>query len=110
MSEHREGKPILGIDLGGTKIATALATTQGKILVREYSPTLAQSGPDTVIHSIFTVIEKTISAGKLKPSQLLGIGIGAAGIIDSDNGKVIFSPNLPGWHEVPLRDAVAQRF
>jgi glucokinase len=110
MSEHKEGKLILGVDLGGTKIATALATAQGEIIAREYSPTPAQSGPDAVIDSMLTAIEKTISAGKLKPSQLLGVGIGAAGIIDSDNGKVIFSPNLPGWHEVPLRDAIQQRF
>jgi len=40
----------------------------------------------------------------------LGIGIAAAGIIDSDKGRVISSPNLPGWHEVPLRDAIEQRF
>jgi len=103
-------KLILGVDLGGTKIATALATAQGEILSREYSLTPAQAGPDAVTSSIITTIEKNLSSGKVKPSQLLGIGIAAAGIIDSDNGKVIFSPNLPGWNEVPLRDAVARRF
>jgi len=94
-------KLILGVDLGGTKIATALATAQGEILSREYSLTPAQAGPDAVTSSIITTIEKNLSSGKVKPSQLLGIGIAAAGIIDSDNGKVIFSPNLPGWNEVP---------
>ena len=108
MPEHK--KLILGVDLGGTKIATALATAQGEILGQEYSPTPAQAGPDAVISSIFEAIEKTITLGKVELSQLLGIGIAAAGIIDCDNGKVIFSPNLPGWNEVPLRDAVEQKF
>lgn len=110
MSKNKEQKLILGVDLGGTKIATALVTAQGEIVVRRRSPTPAQAGPDAVISSICTTIDKTLSAKKSSPSQLLSIGIAAAGIIDSDNGKVIFSPNLPGWHEVPLRDAIEQRF
>ena len=107
MSEHKE--LILGVDLGGTKIATALATAQGEILARGYSLIPLQANPDAVIDSIFMTIGKTISVNKMK-SQLLGIGIAAAGIIDSDKGKVIFSPNLPGWHNVPLRDVVEQNF
>lgn len=110
MPENKEQKLILGVDLGGTKIATALATAQGEILARGRRPTPAQAGPDVVIKSICATIGKILSAKKLESSQLLGIGIAAAGIIDSDKGKVISSPNLPGWHEVPLRDAVEQRF
>ena len=106
--EHKE--LILGLDLGGTKIATALATAQGEILARGYSPTPAQDGPDVAVDSIFTTIEKTISARKLKASQLLGIGIAAAGLVDGDKGEVISSPNLPRWREVPLRGIIEQRF
>jgi glucokinase len=107
MMEHKE--LILGLDLGGTKITTALATTQGEILARGYSPTPAQDGPDAAVDSIFTTMEKTISARKLKASQLLGIGIAAA-LVDGDKGEVISFPNLPRWHEVPLRDIVERRF
>lgn len=110
MPENKEQKLILGVDLGGTKIATALATAQGEILARGRRPTPAQAGPDAVIKSICATIDKILAAKNLEPSQLLGIGIAAAGIIDSDKGKVISSPNLPGWHEVPLRDAIEQRF
>jgi glucokinase len=63
-----------------------------------------------VISSIFATVEKTLSLGKIDLSRVLGIGVAAAGIIDSDNGKVAFSPNLPGWRDVPLRDAIEQRF
>jgi len=110
MPKNKEQKLILGVDLGGTKIATALATAQGEILARGRRPTPAQAGPDAVIKSICATIDKTLAAKRLEPSQLLGIGIAAAGIIDSDKGKVISSPNLPGWHEVLLGDAVEQRF
>ena len=103
-------KLILGVDLGGTKIAAALATTQGEIVARGRRPTPAQAGPDAVINSVCATINEVLSAKELQPSRLSGIGIAAAGIIDSANGKVIFSPNLPGWHEVPLREAIEQRF
>lgn len=110
MPKNKEQKLILGVDLGGTKIATAIATAQGEILARGRRSTPAQAGPDAVIKSICATIDKTLAARKLEPSQLLGIGIAAAGIIDSGKGKVISSPNLPGWHEVPLRDAIERRF
>jgi Transcriptional regulator/sugar kinase len=110
MAGYKKDKLTLGVDLGGTKIATALATAQGEIVARGYTPTPAQAGPDAVIKSICATIDETLEKIPTDSSQLLGIAIAAAGNIDSDNGKVIFSPNLPGWDEVPLRDIVEQRF
>ena len=103
-------KLILGVDVGGTKIAAAVVTDEGKVISRGYGSTSAQAGPQVVIDNIFATIDRTISSSNVVLSQLSGIGIAAAGIIDSKKGKVIFSPNLPGWHEVPLGDAVHQRF
>lgn len=103
-------KLILGVDVGGTKIAAAVITDEGKVVSRGYGSTPAQAGPQVVIDNIFATIDRTISSSNVVLSQLSGIGIAAAGIIDSRKGKVIFSPNLPGWHEVPLGDAVRQRF
>ena len=110
MAEHKENKFILGVDVGGSKIAAAVATTQGKILARGYNPTSAQAGPNIVINRILVTMEETLSRSKVDAAQLSGIGIGVAGIIDSENGKVIFSPNLPGWRELPLKDIVQQHF
>jgi glucokinase len=103
-------KLILGVDVGGTKIAAAVVTDEGKVISRGYGSTSAQAGPQVVIDNIFATIDRTISSSNVVLSQLSGIGIAAAGIIDSRKGKVIFSPNLPGCHEVPLGDAVHQRF
>ena len=103
-------KLVLGVDVGGTKIATAVVTEEGKVISRGYGSTSAQAGPRVVIDNIFATIDKAISSSNVAVSQLSGIGIAAAGIIDSKNGKVIFSPNLPGWREVPLGATVHQRF
>ena len=101
---------VLGLDLGGTKIAAALATPEGEIMARGQSPTLAENGRDAVIEAMFATVESTLAAAQVLSSQLLGIGIAAAGLIDAAAGKLVFSPNLPGWRDVPLRDAVRDRF
>jgi len=108
--DNEERKLILGLDIGGTKIATALATAQGEIRARGYSPTLAQDGPEAVTNSILAAIDETMCSGKIESSQLLGIGLAVAGAIDSDSGRVIFSPNIPGWYEVSLGELIEQRF
>jgi len=110
MSEHREQKLILGVDLGGTKIAAALATAEGEILTRGYCPTPGEAESQAIMSSILRTIEETVSSGKVRLSQLLGIGVAAAGIIDSDKGMIITSPNIPDLREVPLKHAVEQRF
>jgi len=110
MPQNKERKLILGVDLGGTKIAAAIATAEGEILTRGYCPTPGGAGSQAITSSILGIIEETMSSGKVRLSQLLGIGIAAAGIIDSDKGIVITSPNIPDLREVPLKDAVEQRF
>jgi glucokinase len=50
-----------------------------------------------------------MAQAKLKTSDIAGIGIAAAGILDIDRGIVTTSPNLPHWHNVPLRDIFADR-
>jgi len=43
-------------------------------------------------------------------SQLSGISIAAAGAINLDKGLITSSPNLPGWHDVPLRDIIKEKY
>ena len=110
MSSDESHKLILAVDIGGTKIATALVTGQGDILTRGHSSTPVGAAPEAITNSILRTIGDTISSGRVSPSQLLGIGVAAAGLIDSDEGQVVFTPNIPGWIEVPLKAVIQQRF
>ena len=102
--------PILAIDLGGTKIFTAIITSKGQVIARKRRLTLADEGPGVVIKRIFSVIDHLLSQRKLNSSQLYAISIGAAGAIDFERGLVTSSPHLPGWHDVPLRDIVKEKY
>ena len=102
--------PVLAIDLGGTKIRTALISNKGKIMAKEYSLTLADEGLEAVTGRIISGIDRLLRLKNLAPSQLHSISIAAAGAIDSEKGLITSSPNLPGWCDVPLRDIVKSKY
>jgi glucokinase len=103
MAEPATGKPVLAVDLGGTKIVTALITPQGNIRGREYCPTLAEEGAPAVIGRILAAASTLAQNANLPYSSLSGIAVAAAGAIDSEKGIVTDSPNLPGWHNIALK-------
>lgn len=105
MSED-PGSLILGVDLGGTKILTAVANSQGKMLARDHSVTPAAKGPEAVIQSIMESAGRALGQAGIAASELDAIGVGAPGISNPETGILFTSPNLPGWRDVPLRDII----
>ncbi|MBI4188738.1 MAG: ROK family protein [Chloroflexi bacterium] len=101
--------PVLAIDIGGTKIITALISDEGKMLAREYHLTLADEGPQAVIDRMLSAADHLLGLKNMSWSQLHSISIAAAGIIDMERGVVTLSPSLSGWRDIPLRDIVADR-
>jgi len=111
MRETKEqGLPVLAIDLGGTKIRTAIISNKGQIIAKEDCPTLADEGVESVTGRILASIARLLSLRNLDPFQLHSISIAAAGAIDFEQGLITSSPNLPGWHNVPLRDIVSSKY
>ncbi|MDP3878768.1 MAG: ROK family protein [Dehalococcoidales bacterium] len=102
-------RPVLTIDVGGTKIIAALVSAQGEMIAREYFSTLADEGTAAVIDRIIAAVNRLLKLNKMTLSLINSISIAAAGIIDMDRGVITVSPNLPGWHDVPLRDVIAER-
>ena len=106
----QEAKPVLAVDLGGTKIIAAIISNKGQVMAKEYHPTLANEGPQSVINRILSAIDYLLSQSNMDSSQLDSISIAAAGAINFETGLVTASPNLPGWYDIPLRDIVNQRY
>ncbi len=96
---------IVGVDVGGSKINAILADAGGNIQARNSKDTLAYEGPEAVIGRIIEAISQLTSG-----VDIAGIGIGVAGAHDADRGAVAFSPNMPGWHNIPLCDIIRREF
>jgi len=102
-------KYILGIDLGGTKINTAVLDETDKIVGSARTKTEAQLGQDAVFERIAEISQEALSGAGVSASELLGIGIGSPGPLDPDTGYVIDSANLR-FRNFPLAPKLADRF
>ena len=88
---------ILGVDIGGTKIAVSAWDARGELLGKERFET--PSSPEAAIERIGA------SAGRLRSGglgRLKAVGISCGGPLDSASGLILSPPNLSGWDEVPI--------
>ncbi len=92
---------LVGVDLGGTKILAGVFNQQIKCLGKSKTSTKAVRGPGAVIDRIAACVRDAIDECDLELKQVKGIGLGAPGAVDAEEGKVIFAPNL-GWENQPL--------
>ena len=86
-------KYVVGLDLGGTKIYTALVDLNGTIIKEKVVETLAFEGEEAVINRMMDTIDYVIEG--TDKELIKAIGIGAPGALDLKEGIVIESPNLP---------------
>jgi len=97
---------VVGVDFGGTKILAGVFTQQYKCLGRSKLSTKADRGPAAVTERIARAVQDAIDECDLQMDQVRGIGVGAPGAVDTENGRVIFAPNLSGWQDVPLKKSL----
>jgi glucokinase len=92
---------VIGIDLGGTKIYTALASLSGEIIAEVKVSTQSALGVTGVQQNIIWTVEQVqIKAGS--KDQVRAVGIGVPGPLNVNEGVVYQAPNL-GWREVPIK-------
>ncbi len=89
---------IVGVDVGGTKIAAALVKRDGKIVARRKRKTPRHTSAKKTLEAITDTIDELLEKNKINPhkknAQLRGIGLAVPGIIDDDAGKVVVAPNI----------------
>lgn len=96
--------PVLAVDLGGTKLATAVFSEEGELLCREQIPVDGRTGSE-VGQLIGTQVKKHLSADQTKDQEISSIGISVPGIYHSHEGRV-WAPNIPGWENYPLLEEI----
>jgi glucokinase len=95
------GRLAVGVDIGGTKVASGVVDEQGRVLARLRRLTPSRS-PQAVEDTIVEVVSQLRAE-----HDIVAVGIGAAGFVDADRARVLFAPHL-AWRNEPLRDAVAE--
>ncbi len=103
------GKLIIGIDVGGTKVAGGLVTQKGRLVESQIVPTRADGGFSKSYGQITHLIGRLVRAAG-GAANVGGIGICAPGPLNPKTGVVLNPPNLPGWSNVPLAKLLDQEF
>ena len=98
----------IGVDLGGTNLRIAAVDDQGTLLEKVALGTQVVRGRDYVISEMCDAIRE-LAAKFSRSGRMIGAGIGIPGIIDKRTGMLRESPNLPGWHDYPVRDEIERR-
>lgn len=101
---------VAGIDLGGTKIYTAIARTGSDIVAEVKLPTDARASKERVFENVCCSVKLACAQAGIAPSKLAAIGIGVPGPIDYTTGTVRVCPNIPSWKKVPVHELLQERF
>lgn len=107
-SRPDDGRPLLvGVDIGGTKIAVLVVDGRGNVRAREVAPTAV--GPqDRAADAVAAVVERALSTAGVTTDHVSAIGVGVPGRVDPLTGTVTLAVNL-GWSDLALGDQLEAR-
>ena len=100
--------PILGIDIGGTKLAVGLAAADGMLLAEARQASGAEEGPDPVIGRILELARGVVEEAGIGLDAVERIGIGCGGPLDPWRGVIHNALNMPGWIDIPIVARIEQ--
>lgn len=90
----------IGIDLGGTNIKSAIFNTNFEKISEHRVQTHADKGSDVVLSRMLNSIEELLKSSRIYASEILCMGIGVPGLLDTKTGISKFSPNFSKWENV----------
>jgi glucokinase len=98
-------RAVLGLDIGGTKIAAGVVDPEGGVHGFVTTPTDASS--ETGLLRLFELGRQAVSEAGL---EIDAVGIGCGGPLDSANGVLVAPLHLPGWRDVPITALATEVF
>ena len=101
-------KYYIGINLGGTFIKGGIVDDMGNIFLQDKVPTESEKGRDRVATNIANLCTTLLKNTNMSTSDIVGIGMGVPGMIDSAKGEVVYSNNL-GWEHFFISEEVEKQ-
>lgn len=98
----------IGCDLGGTNLRVGVVDLEsGQVIHYQSVPTLAKEGYRAVIARMVKLIQQVVEQCQFGKTEICGVGIGVPGVLNPDQGTVVFLPNFHGgWRGIPLGDLI----
>jgi glucokinase len=93
---------VLGLDVGGTKLAAGVVAGDGRTLSMEVAPSRVEEGPDAMIERHLELGRSAVATAGVPWERIRAVGIACGGPLDPFRGVIQSPPGLPGWDDVPL--------
>jgi glucokinase len=107
-SERASRKWVLGVDIGGTKVAAGLVNSDGKILRAARSHMIARGNAEQGFRAVQNAIDAVMTQA---PEKTVGaIGVCSPGWVDSTRGVLLAAANLPCWRSFPLAHKIETHY
>ncbi|NIA31044.1 MAG: ROK family protein [Actinobacteria bacterium] len=104
---NKNNELIIGVDLGGTKIYSAVVDRQGKIIATARKKTKPELGFDVAVKRIADCIFEAAENAQVDFTSIKAVGVGSPGPLDLKAGKIIETPNLK-WTDAPLKAKIEE--
>jgi glucokinase len=101
---------VIGLDIGGTKLACVEGTAAGRILGRQETPTLAAEPFGQRFPTVVAMINSQLRSARAAGREVVALSVSVGGPLKIAEGILLNPPHLPGWHNVRLKDHLAQAF
>lgn len=98
---------VLGVDIGGTKVAAALVNSAGAIEKSARVRMMAQGSPAEGLQAVFQAIDSVLY--RQEGPAIRGIGVSVPGWVDSRRGVLLGATNIPCWKNYPLARKIELR-
>jgi glucokinase len=98
------GELLVGIDIGGTKIAVSAGDLAGRVTAHTRRPTAGSGDPRQDVAAIADDVRRVVAESGRQLADVAAIGVSAPGPLDATGTRVVAPPNLDGWDDVPLVD------
>lgn len=86
--------PVVGIDLGGTKVLAGVVGPDNAILGRAKRSTPAAEGGEAILKAIVEAVDEALAASRLTRNDVAAAGVGSPGPLDTETGTILFSANM----------------
>ncbi len=98
---------VIGIKLTETQAIAALTDLEANVITKRTDPIIEHT-PSSVVKSLSGLVAALVKESGINKKQLMGVGIGLAGIIDATHGILRQSP-IYKWRDVPLRELLQKQ-
>lgn len=98
---------ILGVDIGGTKIAVSLFSDNGTVIASGRIPNMDRE-PDDVLHDIAETAKRLLEESGIPGIELKAIGVGSPSPLDFKRGIIMGPPNMKKWQDVHVGEFLTE--